>query len=55
MNLIKVAAAATAALGLGAGVALAEYPERPITLVVSFAAGGCDLHWRDAPLEEFSE
>ena len=40
MNLIKVAAAATAALGLGAGVALAEYPERPITLVVSFAAGG---------------
>ena len=40
MNLIKMATAATVALGLGTGAALAEYPERPITLVVSFAAGG---------------
>lgn len=29
-----------AALGLSAGAALAEYPDRPITIVVSFAAGG---------------
>ena len=40
MNLFKVAAASIAALGLSTGGALAEYPEKPITLVVSFAAGG---------------
>ena len=34
------AAAATAALGLGAGTATAEWPEKPISYVVSFAAGG---------------
>lgn len=36
----RTAVAALAALGLGTGVALAEYPEKPITVVVSFAAGG---------------
>ncbi len=40
MNLIKLAAAGIAALGLSAGDALADYPEKPITVVVSFAAGG---------------
>ena len=34
------AAAAIAALGLGAGTATAEWPEKPISYVVSFAAGG---------------
>lgn len=40
MQLIKIAAAGIAALGLSAGAALAEWPEKPITYVVSFAAGG---------------
>lgn len=40
MNLLKMAAASIAALGLTAGVALAEWPEKPITYVVSFGAGG---------------
>jgi tripartite-type tricarboxylate transporter receptor subunit TctC len=40
MNLIKLAAAGIAALGLSAGAALAEWPEKPITYVVSFGAGG---------------
>ncbi|MEM7376797.1 MAG: tripartite tricarboxylate transporter substrate binding protein [Pseudomonadota bacterium] len=40
MRLLKLAAAGLAALGLTAGTALAAYPEKPITLVVSFAAGG---------------
>lgn len=35
-----LAAAAVATLGLGLSAALAEYPDKPITLVVSFAAGG---------------
>ena len=39
-NLKTAAIAALAALGLSAGGALAEYPDQPITLVVSFAAGG---------------
>ena len=34
------AAAAIAALGIGAGTATAEWPEKPISYVVSFAAGG---------------
>lgn len=40
MKFIKLIAAGVAALGLGAGAALAEYPEKPITYVVSFGAGG---------------
>lgn len=36
----SLAVAAAVALGLGSVPALAEYPEKPITLVVSFAAGG---------------
>ena len=40
MNLKTMAIATLAALGLGAGVALAEYPDKPVTIVVSFAAGG---------------
>jgi len=40
MNLIKLAAASIASLGLMAGAALAEWPEKPITYVVSFGAGG---------------
>ncbi|MCY3878217.1 MAG: tripartite tricarboxylate transporter substrate binding protein [Rhodobacteraceae bacterium] len=40
MKLIKLAAAGLAALGLTAGAALAEWPEKPITYVVSFGAGG---------------
>ncbi len=34
------AIASLTALGLGAGAAWAEWPEKPITVVVSFAAGG---------------
>lgn len=37
--MIKLAVAAIATIGL-AGPVFAEYPEKPITLVVSFAAGG---------------
>lgn len=40
MKLTSLVAAAATALGLGAGVALAEYPEKPINVVVSFKAGG---------------
>ena len=40
MKLIKLAAAGLAALGLCAGAAFAEWPEKPITYVVSFGAGG---------------
>ncbi|MEM9850461.1 MAG: tripartite tricarboxylate transporter substrate binding protein, partial [Pseudomonadota bacterium] len=40
MKLWKFAAAGIAALGLSAGAALAEWPEKPITYVVSFGAGG---------------
>ncbi|MEM9441621.1 MAG: tripartite tricarboxylate transporter substrate-binding protein, partial [Pseudomonadota bacterium] len=40
MNLIKLAAAGIAVLGLSAGAAFAEWPEKPITYVVSFGAGG---------------
>lgn len=40
MKLIKLAAAGLAALGLSAGASLAEWPEKPITYVVSFGAGG---------------
>ncbi len=40
MKLIKLAAAGLAALGLSAGAALAEWPEKPINVVVSFKAGG---------------
>ncbi len=39
-KLTKLAAASLAALSLNAGAALAEYPEKPINVVVSFAAGG---------------
>ena len=39
-NLKILAATAIAALGLSAGAVLAEYPEKPINVVVSFAAGG---------------
>ncbi len=39
-NLKTLAIAMMAALGLVAETALAEYPDKPITLVVSFAAGG---------------
>lgn len=37
---IKIAIGAVTALGLSATTALAEWPEKPITYVVSFAAGG---------------
>ena len=40
MRILKLAVAGLAALGLSTGAALADYPEKPITLVVSFAAGG---------------
>lgn len=41
MNVFRSAAlAALAALGMAAQPALAEYPEKPINVVVSFAAGG---------------
>lgn len=36
----RIAVATLAALGLSAGAANAEYPDKPITVVVSFAAGG---------------
>ncbi len=39
-KLTKLVAAVLATLSVSAGVALAEYPEKPITVVVSFAAGG---------------
>ncbi len=39
-KIVRITAAALAALALSAGAALAEYPEKPITVVVSFAAGG---------------
>ncbi|WP_168798002.1 tripartite tricarboxylate transporter substrate binding protein [Pacificoceanicola onchidii] len=39
-TLTKYALAGLTALGLGAGAALADYPEKPINVVVSFAAGG---------------
>ena len=37
---INMALAAVATIGLSAGAAQAEWPEKPITYVVSFAAGG---------------
>ena len=40
MNLIKFAVSSIAVLWLSMGVALAEWPEKPITYVVSFGAGG---------------
>ena len=39
-KLTRIAAATLAVLGLSAGSAFAQYPEKPITVVVSFAAGG---------------
>ena len=36
----RIAVATLVALGLSAGAANAEYPDKPITVVVSFAAGG---------------
>ncbi len=40
MKLIKLAAIGLAAFCLNTTPALAEWPEKPITYVVSFAAGG---------------
>jgi len=40
MEFMKFAAAGMVALGLSAGAAMAEWPEKPITYVVSFKAGG---------------
>lgn len=40
MRLISMVAAAAAAIGFSGGAALADYPEKPIKVVVSFAAGG---------------
>ncbi|WP_197019208.1 Bug family tripartite tricarboxylate transporter substrate binding protein [Thioalkalivibrio sp. HK1] len=40
MNVIKLIAAGLAALGLTGGAAFAEWPEKPITYIVSFGAGG---------------
>lgn len=55
MKFIKMAVAGIAALGLSAGVALAEFPEKPITVVVSFKAGGnADIAARIAA-EAFSQ
>lgn len=39
-KLTRIAAATLFTLGLSAGAANAEYPDKPITVVVSFAAGG---------------
>ncbi|MEM7303032.1 MAG: tripartite tricarboxylate transporter substrate binding protein [Pseudomonadota bacterium] len=39
-KIINLAVAAVATFGLSAGIARAEWPEKPITYVVSFAAGG---------------
>lgn len=39
-KLTSLAAITAVVLGLGSGAAMAEYPDKPITLVVSFAAGG---------------
>lgn len=36
----RIAVATMAALGLSVGAAHAEYPDKPVTVVVSFAAGG---------------
>jgi len=40
MKFLKQAALAVVALGMTVGSALADYPDRPITLLVPFAAGG---------------
>jgi len=40
MKITSLIAGAAMTLGLIAGMAMAEYPERPISVVVSFAAGG---------------
>lgn len=40
MKLKSLIVGAVAALGLTAGTAFAEYPEKPINVIVSFAAGG---------------
>jgi len=40
MNPKTLAIATVTAIGLNAGAAIAEWPEKPITYVVSFAAGG---------------
>ena len=40
MNIRSLAVASIAALGISAGAVFAAWPEKPITLVVSFAAGG---------------
>ncbi|MEO9825357.1 MAG: tripartite tricarboxylate transporter substrate binding protein [Paracoccaceae bacterium] len=40
MKLKTLLISGLAALGLSAGAAMADWPEKPITLVVSFAAGG---------------
>ncbi|NQV99760.1 MAG: tripartite tricarboxylate transporter substrate binding protein [Rhodospirillales bacterium] len=46
-KLLRVALGATVALGLTAGAAQAEYPEKPITLVLPLGAGGShDLNSR---------
>jgi tripartite-type tricarboxylate transporter receptor subunit TctC len=39
-NMKNLAIAALATVGLASGAAIAEYPDKPITVVVSFAAGG---------------
>ena len=40
MNLTKITALAAAFAAISAGSALAEYPERPITMIVPWSAGG---------------
>ncbi|KPQ07089.1 MAG: hypothetical protein HLUCCA12_06950 [Rhodobacteraceae bacterium HLUCCA12] len=51
-TLTRAALAATCALPFAAGAALAEYPERPITAIVPFPAGGStDLMGRAAAQE----
>lgn len=54
-KIIRTTIAALTAMGLSAGTALAEYPDKPITVVVSFAAGGnADIVQR-LQAEEISE
>lgn len=40
MDFLKLTSAVVAAVALGSGAALADYPEKPVQIVVGFSAGG---------------